>query len=334
MYGSWWHSFVGNVLGTAGRMTGWVYEEALLGCTAIWRLGYDPIHWEQDTDPMVLSTVLRDGNFDYVTNSVVWDPANADHNLPSSLYLTSKPTFFGSLPWPWVDPTGATKLYTLPAKARFDAGIPIPRVQVTSVTPVSGPIGGGTTVSIRGSGFMSGAEVNFGGVAATGVVVTGPATLTAVTVPHATGLADVTVTIPGPHSATLAQAFFYAPTPTPLDYFTLTPCRLVDTRSSEAPALGAFERRVWTVAGRCGVPLTAKALVLNVTVVGPTAPGHIRLAPGNGLTETSAINFSPGQTRANNAIAMLSTDDTGTLAATNRSTGTVHLILDVSGYFQ
>jgi hypothetical protein len=31
---------------------------------------------------------------------------------------------------------------------------------------------------------------------------------------------------------------------------------------------------------------------------------------------------------------MLATDDTGRMAATNGSSGTVHLVLDVSGYFQ
>jgi hypothetical protein len=40
--------------------------------------------------------------------------------IPNSLYLSQKPAFFGPNPWPWVDPsTGA--VYTLPAKARFDA---------------------------------------------------------------------------------------------------------------------------------------------------------------------------------------------------------------------
>jgi hypothetical protein len=39
------------------------------------------------------------------------------------LYLSSKPAFFGSNPWPWVDPTTGT-VQTLPAKARFDAGTP------------------------------------------------------------------------------------------------------------------------------------------------------------------------------------------------------------------
>jgi len=156
-----------------------------------------------------------------------------------------------------------------------------------------------------------------------------------VTGAHATGLADVTVTIPGPRSATLTRSFFYAPPPTPADYYTLTPCRLVDTRSAQAPALAAGERRVWTVTGgACGVPATATAVAVNVTVTGATAAGHVRLAPGNGLTESSAVNFSAGATRANNGVVLLATDGTGGVAATNRSSGAVHLVLDVSGYFE
>jgi hypothetical protein len=172
-------------------------------------------------------------------------------------------------------------------------------------------------------------------VAATGVVVAGPTSLTAVTGAHATGLADVTVTIPGPRSAMLAQSFFYAPPPTPADYYTLTPCRLVDTRASQAPALAASERRVFTITGgACGVPATAKAVAPVTVTLTATAPGHVRLAPGNGLTDSSAINFLPGLTRANNGVVMLATDGTGGVSATNGSTSAVHLVLDVSGYFE
>ena len=207
--------------------------------------------------------------------------------------------------------------------------------QVTSISPVSGPLAGGTAVTVRGYGFVAGATVTVGGVAATGVVLAGSTSLTAVTGAHATGLADVTVTIPGPRSATLAPGFFYAPPPTPTDYYTLAPCRLVDTRAAQAPALAASERRAFAITGgACGVPATAKAVAVNVTVVGAAAPGHIRLAPGNGLTEASAVNFSVGQTRANNGVVMLATDATGGVAATNRSGGAVHLVLDVSGYFE
>jgi hypothetical protein len=208
-------------------------------------------------------------------------------------------------------------------------------VQVTSISPVSGLTTGGTTVTIKGSGFVSGATVTIGSVAATGVVVAGSTSLTAVTGPHATGLADVTVTVPGPRSATLPQGFFYAPPATAADYYTLPPCRLVDTRTSHSPALAASERRGFTITGgSCGVPATAQAVAVNVTVTGATAPGHIRLAPGNGLTESSSINFVAGVNRANNAVVRLATDATGSVSATNGSTGAVHLILDVSGYFE
>jgi hypothetical protein len=124
MYGSWWHSFVGNVLGKQGSMQTWVYEDANYpwGGPAIWKLGYNPIHWEQDADPKVLSTVFRDGNFDWLTGQVRWN-AGA-HSLPPSLYLSAKPAFFGALPWPWVTPTDAQKTFTLPAKARFESGNP------------------------------------------------------------------------------------------------------------------------------------------------------------------------------------------------------------------
>ena len=280
------------------------------------------------------SLFYRHLDFDYKTKSQYDNPSNPVKTLPDSLYLTSKPAFFGSLRWPWVDPGGTTKVYTLPAKARYDAGVPIPYVEVVSITPVSGSTDGGTTVTVRGNGFLAGSTVTVGGVAATGAVVAGPTALTAVTGAHATGLADVTVTIPGPQSATLAQGFFYAPPPTPTSYYTVNPCRLADTRAAEAPILSPSQRRVFVVAGRCGVPPAANAVALNVTVTGATAPGHIRLAPGNGLTDSSTINFVSGQTRANNATVLLATDGTGGVAASNRSVGPVHLILDVSGYFQ
>ena len=87
----------------------------------IWKLGYDPSHWEQAADPKVKSTVVRDGNFDYLTNQVQWDQSPV--TLPPSLYLRGKPAFFGSALWPWVNPTGGTKLGVLPARRRFDKAL-------------------------------------------------------------------------------------------------------------------------------------------------------------------------------------------------------------------
>jgi hypothetical protein len=128
MYYHYYYSFVGNVLGTANEnpapYSGFAYEDLFPwgeDPIGLWRLGYTPTDWNAPPDAQVVSTTHRHGNFDYVTNSVHW-ATGYDQALPSSLYLTSKPAFFGGNTWPWVDPVGPTKLYTLPAKARFAGG--------------------------------------------------------------------------------------------------------------------------------------------------------------------------------------------------------------------
>ena len=128
MYYHYYYSFVGNVLGTANESpapySGFAYEDLFPwgeDPIGLWRLGYTPTDWNAPPDAQVLSTTHRHGNFDYVTNSVHW-ATGYDQALPSSLYLTSKPAFFGGNTWPWVDPAGPTKLYTLPAKARYAGG--------------------------------------------------------------------------------------------------------------------------------------------------------------------------------------------------------------------
>jgi len=115
----WWYSFIGNVLGTPGMGAATYDSQAPWNeGSVIWRLGYNPETWGA-ADAQVRATTIREGNFDFSTNSVVWSVAA--QVLPASLYLSGRPAFFGSSAWPWVDPTGATKTATLPARARFDA---------------------------------------------------------------------------------------------------------------------------------------------------------------------------------------------------------------------
>jgi hypothetical protein len=122
----------------------------------------------------------------------------------------------------------------------------------------------------------------------------------------------------------------------PTAFHTLPPCRLLDTRSPDGPALAANSTRLFPTAGRCGIPETAKALAANVTVVAPSAAGDLRLSPaGAAAPPASAINFAPGQTRTNNTVLALGA--AGRIAVQcdlQPPAGAVHLVVDVAGYFE
>lgn len=118
-------------------------------------------------------------------------------------------------------------------------------------------------------------------------------------------------------------------------FFTVAPCRVLDTRPTSALVSGAI--RLVQIGGLCGIPPTAKAVSLNVTAVGPTGSGFVTLWPADLVQpQTSVVNLSAGKTRTNNAILSLATDGGGGLnaAAFIGGSGTVHLILDVNGYFE
>src|SRR5215471_2561455 len=118
-------------------------------------------------------------------------------------------------------------------------------------------------------------------------------------------------------------------------YFTITSCRVVDTRTGRGgPTLTAGQKRIIQVTGACAIPSNAFAVALNVTVVNPMAFGNARLFPGDGVTpSTSTLNFSPGQVRANNAIVRLAVNGTGTIALLNSSSGSSDYVIDLVGYF-
>ncbi len=134
-------SVVGNVVGTAGVgfRYDWYYGPTSVpsGTTAVWRIGQSPnsyqgsddkSRYEDPTAPdSTYAQLFRHGNYDNVAGAISWDPSQPDHALPASLYLTTKPAFFGGNAWPWVEPTGATaadRVKVLPAYDRWAAGAP------------------------------------------------------------------------------------------------------------------------------------------------------------------------------------------------------------------
>jgi hypothetical protein len=120
--------------------------------------------------------------------------------------------------------------------------------------------------------------------------------------------------------------------------FTLTPSRLLDTRTgvgqpNDTPAKPTDGTTVeLTVAGRGGVPATgATAAILNLTMTATDAPGYVT-AFGGDVPQPLASNLNAsaaGETIANLAIVPIGAGGTVKLF-TERGT---HLVVDVVGYF-
>jgi hypothetical protein len=119
---------------------------------------------------------------------------------------------------------------------------------------------------------------------------------------------------------------------------TVAPCRIVDTRDPAgpygAPPLAAGVPRSFVLAGQCGVPPTAKSVAVNLTVVAPSQTGNLIAFPTGGVAPpTSVLNFSAGQTRANNAVLGLSAGGAVSLQS-NVPSGNTQVVLDVTGWFE
>jgi uncharacterized repeat protein (TIGR01451 family) len=216
--------------------------------------------------------------------------------------------------------TGATVADTLPAA-------------ITGATWTCVGAGGGTCTA-NGSGNINdtvnlppGGSVTYTLTGTISSSATGTLSNTA-TVAAPGGVTDPT---PGNNSATDTDTLVG------LVYFTINPCRVIDTRGGApigGPVMAAQETRSFAVAGLCGVPATARAISINLAVTQPTVTGNIRLFPtGQPVPTVSSINYAAGQTRSNNALVPLSV--LGEMSAfVGQASGTVHLIIDVNGYFE
>jgi len=123
----------------------------------------------------------------------------------------------------------------------------------------------------------------------------------------------------------------------PVPFIPVTPCRVADTRNPNGayggPALVGALTRSFTIAGQCGIPSGAEAVSFNFTITGGTAAGDLRFYPaGSVLPLVSTINWGPTTgTLANAAVVPLGT--AGAITVKNDSAASVHLIIDVNGYY-
>ena len=110
----------------------------------------------------------------------------------------------------------------------------------------------------------------------------------------------------------------------------VSPTRVLDTRNSSP--VGADSSVSFQVAGVNGMPAKIAAVVFNLTVTQPRAVGYITAyASGTSRPNASNLNFSARQTVPN--LVTVPVGSNGKVALFNRSSGSSHLIADVTGYY-
>jgi len=158
--------------------------------------------------------------------------------------------------------------------------------------------------------------------------------------PAATGTLSNTATVAAPDGVTDPDSDNDSATDSDTvstlgDYFTVTPCRAVDTRTG-APLQDGVPQ-TFALHGVCGVPATATTVVLNVTVVAPTGDGDLTIYPSDVTAPAfSALPFRAAGNRALIVVVPLSQNVDGEVAvnASVAGSGTTHVLLDVMGYFE
>lgn len=176
---------------------------------------------------------------------------------------------------------------------KSDGGGGAPAPAVSSVSPNSGSTSGGTSVTITGANFLSGAGASFGGVAATSVNVTNGTTLTAVTPAHTAGTVGIVVSNPDGQSGSLGNAFTYTPPP-----------------PGPSPTVSAVLPNHGPTMGGTAVTISGSNFAAGATVTFGGAA-----ASGVNVVNSSSINaVTPAHSQGNVDVSVTNTDgQSGTL---------------------
>ncbi|WP_330229120.1 IPT/TIG domain-containing protein [Nocardia sp. NBC_00508] len=268
-------------------------------------------------------------------------------------------TFFGVLSDTSIiaiaPPGTGTVAVTVTAAAGTSAGVSftyVPAPTLTSISPTTGPVTGGTTVTLTGTGFTGATAVVFGILPATSFTVNSPTQITAVT-PVGIGTVPVTVATPGgiatgvSFTYVLPPILFFLNPPvgpqaggtsvtltgvglsattgvnfgaTPAASFTVVSDSQVTAVAP--PGTGTVQVTVTTSSGSSnGLPFTYVGIPAIVSIspnFGPVTGGVVVSLTGSGFTGATAVNF--GATPATFFVAL---SNTSIIALAPPGTGTV-----------
>jgi IPT/TIG domain len=214
------------------------------------------------------------------------------------------------------------------------ADVTLASPSMSALTPASGPVAGGQTVTVSGLDFGTDTTATFNGSSITIHSLT-PKSFTFVTPASAT-LAGGPVLVQATDALGTTAALTYTFVGLS-NYVPVTPFRLLDTRNTgQGGPIGPGVSRPLQVTGVGSAPLppSATAVVLNVTAVSGSASSLLSLYPYGTLRPNAAnLNFAAHTVVGNLVTVTLGPHSGQGWVNIYNALGTVNVVVDVEGYF-
>jgi len=163
---------------------------------------------------------------------------------------------------------------------------------VASVTPNSSSINGGTTITIKGADFYSGAVVSVGGTLCTTIIVVDSNTITAVTPAHALGATDLVVKNMDGQTSTLPGGFSYS--------------------AASPPSISSVSPNTGSIAGGSSVTITGSNFVFGAKVFVGNTQATVQTTTGGYIYATVPAASQPGAAN----VVVVNPDNQSSLSAT------------------
>ncbi|MET8462772.1 hypothetical protein [Micromonospora zamorensis] len=217
---------------------------------------------------------------------------------------------------------------TVPIPANSEVVLALPRINGVPAADISAIVLNVTATAPTTAGFLrvypdgttlpDASTVNF---------VPGETVPNLVTVPMINGNLRIRNTASGTvHVVADLQGYYSA---TGSGFRSVAPLRVLDTRDAGNSAFAPNTGRTLDLTGR--IPSGTTAVVLNMTVTGPTTNGVLTVHPyGSAVPTASNLNFVAGQTIPN--LVMVPVVD-GKVSIQNVSSGRTHVVVDLAGWF-
>jgi hypothetical protein len=125
---NYYHNYVGNILGDPASTWQNYIVNGVSGKWSTFNIYYIGFVGNNDSltgwDSNVAPSLLRHGNYDYLNGNTQWDGTIADRDIPSSLYLSAKPSWWcNESPWPPIGPDRSPMASDIPAKRRYNGAV-------------------------------------------------------------------------------------------------------------------------------------------------------------------------------------------------------------------